>query len=215
MSVREIDNPAEIKPGEKLIKQTDRLLASKTLGPISNRPVMFLGHAGMRMSGPLLPGEGGLYVVMDRSIDQWINTGGPLDPSTSELHDLTDGVFIPGLRSGFNTKLVPDDADRVGNEDGTAGMSINRTTMDLEVATAGPNATIDAAAKVLLGAAATLGVARLTDAVTTSPALNTFQAQTIVALNTIAAAVPVVIVPPVPTTDAGTITSASSKVSSE
>lgn len=214
-TARIIDNPGELRAGETLLEQTDKLLAIKNLPEIPNRPVMYLGHFGMRTFGPLEVGEVGLYVVMDRSIDQWINTGGPLDPSTNELHDLTDGVFIPGLRSGVEAQNVPSDVDVVGREDGTAGMFINRETKSVEVKTDGPAATLDAAIEVKLGAGAVLGVARTTDAVTTSAALNLFQAQTLTALTTIAAAVPVVIVPPVPTTAAGAITGGSTKVKAE
>ena len=209
LSSREIDNPAELRAGETLLKQTDMLLAIGPIGPIPNCPVVFEGPAGMRSSGPLEPGEGGLYIVMDRSIDQWINTGGPLDPATSELHDITHGVFIPGARHGLNTGLVPDDAHRVGREDGTAGMSINRVTKDIALTTDGPAATIDAESTISLGALATLGVARLTDKTVADTSMAIFITNVIAAA---ASGVPTVIPPP---TDFGVISSASGKVKSE
>lgn len=159
-SAREIDNPAELALGEMLVNQADRLLAVSNLPDIPNRPVMYLGHSNMRMQGPIEVGEVGLYVVCDRSLDQWINTGGPLDPSTSELHDLTDGVFIPGLRYGTIAQVIPEDADTIGREDGTAGMSIDRATKDIAVTTDGPNATIDAASLIKLGALATEAITK-------------------------------------------------------
>ena len=208
-SVRVIDNPAELRAGETLLTQTDTLLAVSTIGPIPNCPVVFEGPAGMRSSGPLEPGEGGLYIVMDRCMDQWINTGGPLDPAYNQFHDISDGVFIPGLRHGLNTGLVPDDAHRVGREDGTAGMSINRLTKDIAVTTDGPAATIDAASTISLGALATLGVARITDKTSADTSMAIFITNVIAAA---ASGAPTVIPPP---TDFGTISTASTKVKSE
>ena len=78
------------------------------------------------------------------------------------------------------------------------GMEITEGPADartLTVSTQGPTVTIDAATLINLGQAAVLGVARLTDTVDASAAMATYMAAVVTALNTIAAAVPVIIVP--------------------
>jgi hypothetical protein len=107
----------------------------------------------------------------------------------------------------------------MGPEDGSAGFEIDDVEAPnlpgIAMRTTGDTATVESAVSVLLGAAATLGVARLTDDVAASGAMVTFMNAVVAALNTIAAAVPVVIFPPVPPTTIGQISEASTKVKAE
>ena len=217
--VRAIDNPSEVRTskGEELVTAKTGLLAVGTRPIRRGKPYLVPSVGGdFSMRGPIAVGTTGLLVVADRSIDSWINEGGPVDPATADRHNFDDGFFLPLVYHGSNTPTIPTTAHQLGRADGSAGLEINvGDAPDLRLYTNGPNATIDAASTVKLGAAATLGAARLTDTVDASANMATFMAQVVTALNTIAAAVPVVIVTPVPPSTIGTISSASSKVVAE
>ncbi len=215
---RAIDNADSAAPGEEVREHPAfGLIAVGVLPEIPNVPVHYPGPSGMMATGPLQVGECGLIVFADRSIDDWIQDGGPAEWALRhQRHNLTDAIFQPGLRYGTVAQNIDQNLYFIGREDRTAGMGIDATTRDLTVSTEGPNATVDAATQIKLGANATLGVARLNDNVTASAAFTTFMTQVVTALTTIAAAVPVPIVPPViPAGPIGAISSASTKVKSE
>lgn len=215
---RAIDNADSAAPGEEVREHPAfGLIAVGVLPEIPNVPVHYPGPSGMMATGPVQIGECGLLVFADRSIDDWIQDGGPAEWALRhQRHNLTDAIFQPGLRYGTVAQSVDQNLYFIGREDRTAGMGIDATTRDLTVSTEGPNATVDAATQIKLGANATLGVARLNDNVTASAAFTTFMTQVVTALTTIAAAVPVPIVPPViPAGPIGAISSASTKVKSE
>jgi hypothetical protein len=144
--------------------------------------------------------------------------GGPLDPATADKHDLNDGFFLPLVYHGLNTPVSPADAHQLGPDDGTAAFEIALADKSMRAWTSGPTVNIDASAAVQLGnpLGPLLAVARQTDPVGATPDMTAFMAAVVAALNTIAAAVPVVITPPIPPAGAiGSITAGSAKVQSE
>jgi hypothetical protein len=191
--------------------------------PLVNCPVLYPGPDGMRSSGPIKVGASGWVFFVERSIDDWIQTGGPVDPAFDyQWHHLSDAIFVPGARYGSIAEDIAGDVYRIGSADGGAGMEISTSDPDVAAArtitlrTDGPTATVDAATEVKLGEGATLGAARLTDPVAPTGDMTTFMAAVVTALNLIAAAPgPVVIVPPIPPGTIGTISGASSKVKAE
>ena len=209
----------EIAAGWILLEEESGYAKQRALPPISNVPVHYSGSAGMLNRGKLRAGEVGWLKFADRSIDKWTQVGGPIDPGFQQFHDLSDAIFDPGLRFGKAALSVDDTKWVCGPEDGSAGLEIDDVVAPLlpniAVRTAGDTATVEAATSVLLGAVATLGVARLTDDVAASGAMVTFMAAVVTALNVIAAAVPVVIATPIPPTTIGQISSASTKVKAE
>lgn len=211
--------PDLVAAGWTPAREGDGWVRKKPLMQIGNCPVAYVGPAGMLARGPLLPGETGWLAFSDRSLDKWIQTGGPVDPTYQDMHILNDAVFFPGLRFGLNAKTIDQSKYAIGPEDGSAGMFVDAVVSpalpNIEIKTLGATATIDAAVEIKHGAAATLGVARQTDTVAPNGDFNAFAASIIAALNTIAAAVPVVIVPPVAPTTIGTISTASTKVKAE
>lgn len=67
--------------------------------PLSRVPVMMpsgLGRAA-RVSMPLGPGDTGLVVFLDRSLEDWKRTGVAGAPKGARAHSPADGVFFPGL----------------------------------------------------------------------------------------------------------------------
>lgn len=76
--------------------------------PISGVPVAFPGAGGVSFTFPLAAGDSGLLVVTSRSMDEWLQEGGTAStPQDQRRHDLTDSVFLPGLRSFAADEVVP------------------------------------------------------------------------------------------------------------
>lgn len=68
--------------------------------PVAGVPVLFPGAGDISLTWPLAQGDAGLLVFCDRSIDEWKSTSAAeTEPQDPRRHDLTDAVFIPGLRS--------------------------------------------------------------------------------------------------------------------
>lgn len=218
--IRAIDNPLEVdvSKGEKLLTTTEGIYAVGRRA-YKRRPYMVPSVGGaFSMRGPIAVGTCGLYIVADRNIDEWLSLGGPVDPATADKHDFNDGFFLPLVYHGKNAAEIPQDKHQLGPDDGTAGLEIAIADKSIAVKTDGPTANLDAATAVQLGNATgpLLAVARQTDDVSATPGMAAFMSAVVTALNTIAAAVPVVIVPPVPPAGPiGTITSGSAKVQAE
>ena len=82
-------------------------------------PVKFPGGGGYRMTFPMDPGDAGLIVFCEASLDKWLVSGGTVDPADDRRHDLTDAVFIPGLRDfGHPLQSAPTDRATFGKDDG-------------------------------------------------------------------------------------------------
>lgn len=63
-------------------------------------PVAFPGAGDWSITWPLAAGDAGLVVFADRSLSEWKATGADrTEPQDPRRHDLTDAVFVPGLRS--------------------------------------------------------------------------------------------------------------------
>lgn len=82
-------------------------------------PVQFPGAGGYRITFPIAADDTGLVVFSESSLDKWLVSGGTVDPSDDRRHDLTDAVFLPGLRD-FGHPLVSAPTDRAtfGKDDG-------------------------------------------------------------------------------------------------
>lgn len=60
-------------------------------------PVIFPRTANFSLHYPLNRGDYVLLLFMEKSIDQWLETGGQSTPLDSRKFDLSDAVAIPGL----------------------------------------------------------------------------------------------------------------------
>lgn len=71
-------------------------------------PVAFPGAGEYSDTWPLVAGNSGLLIVVSRSMDEWLSQGGTTsEPQDPRRHDLTDSVFLPGLRSFAASEVVP------------------------------------------------------------------------------------------------------------
>jgi hypothetical protein len=76
-------------------KYTDGTLVE--LPVIQNVPVLSPNNGTYWIRLPMKVGDTGLVLISERSLDVWKVSGGSVDPNDPRTHDLTDGVFIPGL----------------------------------------------------------------------------------------------------------------------
>jgi len=167
---------------------------------VAEVPICWPGAAGFTVSAELQVGDEVLCIVADRALDAWLDNGGATTPSGGRLHDVSDIVAIPGLRSAGKAVRVRRGRETLylGKDDGQAPWA------KLE-ARPTPTVTVEGTT-IKLGAAATLGVARLNDSIAvTDAAWLTWFASIGTAL----------MVPPPPSAPTGIITGASSKVKAE
>ena len=91
----------------------------RDLPVIPSVPVKFPGAGGYRITFPVAVDDVGLVVFCEASLDKWLVSGGTVDPSDERRHDLTDAVFLPGLRDfGHPLGSAPTDRATFGKDDG-------------------------------------------------------------------------------------------------
>lgn len=108
-------------------------------------PVVFPGAGKYRLTFPITTETTGMLFFCEASLDKWLISGGMVDPASDRRHDLTDAVFIPGLRDfGHALKSAPIDRLTLGDDEGLQihidGSSIrigSNTPVELESAALG------------------------------------------------------------------------------
>ncbi|MBB5762171.1 hypothetical protein HNR01_001791 [Methylorubrum rhodesianum] len=68
--------------------------------PFSDVPIQFASGGGMTSTFPIKAGEEGIYLVSSRGFDAWHQQGGAQPAIDARRNSLSDGFFIPGVRSG-------------------------------------------------------------------------------------------------------------------
>jgi hypothetical protein len=114
---------AVVQPLIRLVKADGQ---GVDLPPLGDVPVQFPEAGGFAFTFPIKAGDEGMLVIADRCIDGWWQSGQPSDPMDFRLHDLSDGMFIPGINSLPNT--IPDfdmDAIVMRKFDGSAYFKID------------------------------------------------------------------------------------------
>jgi hypothetical protein len=66
---------------------------------INDVPIVFPGSGAFCVEWPVAKGDTGLLVFSEASIDKWLTRGGDVDPLDDRRFNLSDAIFIPGLRS--------------------------------------------------------------------------------------------------------------------
>jgi hypothetical protein len=154
---------ASIKP---LVKRRYRDGRVDDMPVVVNVPVVFPEGGGARITFPVSRGDTGLLVFAERSIDVWLSRGGDVDPNDFRKHDISDGVFIPGLHpfnsapsadassvviefGGAKIKIQPDEKLAIGTSAAELLDLFEQTLTGLEQATVstalGPQPLINAA----------------------------------------------------------------------
>ncbi|MDE2290463.1 MAG: hypothetical protein KGL53_00155 [Elusimicrobia bacterium] len=79
-------------------EDADGVLQIETLPVIHALRVEFPAGGSMRLTFPIQPGDPGMAVVCDRSIDAWALYGGSQQPKDLRRHHIADSWFVPGVR---------------------------------------------------------------------------------------------------------------------
>lgn len=130
----------------------------ESVSVIPGVPVIFPGAGEFRVTCPISDGSGSLRATSgalffaERSLDKWLTgTGAEVDPEIDHLFDITDAAFVPGMNPfGSPWAEFPTDRMTIGSDsEGNSRLEI-----------------LDEGRGMLLGAGATLGVARKDDSTT-------------------------------------------------
>ena len=111
---------ADVQPLVKLRRLTEESeIAVDTLPVVPAVPVVFPGAGAWRLTFPIQEGSTGLLIFSQASLDRWLVSGGLVDPEDDRRFDLSDGMFIPGLRDfGHPLKSAPLDRLTLGHDEG-------------------------------------------------------------------------------------------------
>ncbi len=101
-------------------EDADGALQVEVLQPINAVPVHFPAGGNLRITFPIKPGDTGMVVVCDRSIDGWALHGGSQQPLDQRMHHLADAWFEPGVRPKGAWKNADGDVITIG-DDGLPG----------------------------------------------------------------------------------------------
>jgi hypothetical protein len=101
-------------------------------------PVFFPGGGGYLLSFPLAKGDEGGVIFSARCIDAWWQSGGVQRQAELRMHDLSDGMFIPGLFSLPRVPVNLSNTDvQLRNMAGDCSVSINPAKQIVIVAPGG------------------------------------------------------------------------------
>jgi len=120
-----------------------------------NVPVAWPRTGAGYLTFPLTVGDTGELIIQDRSLQEWLKKGFPVDPIDNWTHNRGDGVFHPGLHSNRPDKRLPatDQTAAVLDGPALAGVKLGRLALSplvkgdvLAAAFTTYNATVQAAA---------------------------------------------------------------------
>ena len=96
----------------------------QSMPELVNVPVIFPQGGGFHMHWPLNPGDTVLLVFSQRSMDEWLKSGGEVTPQDPRMLDLSDAIAIPGLIP-FSPASPAADNQNFNLEMGSARMRIS------------------------------------------------------------------------------------------
>lgn len=97
----------------------------QSIPEIPNVPVIFPRSSSFSMHWPLNPGDLVLLLFSERSLDQWLNSGGEIAPLDPRKFDLSDAIAIPGLYP-FSETSPAEDNDNFIIQIGSSKMKISQ-----------------------------------------------------------------------------------------
>lgn len=90
-----------------------------------NVPVYFMGGGGITQTFPINEGDECIILFNDRQLENWIQDGAGQAPSMPNLHDLSDGMCLVGLRSNPRALLdISATAYQLRTDDGETLFSV-------------------------------------------------------------------------------------------
>ncbi|MCK5609853.1 hypothetical protein KAR91_48725 [Candidatus Pacearchaeota archaeon] len=119
---------AEVQPLIKIRYNDD---IEESVPVIPNVPVQFLGSSESVIHFPLKRGDTGLIHFSERAMETWLSLGGETGPGDYRKFDLSDAIFVPGLRPFSAASLADNNDDFIVQYKGT-GLRIKKNG-DVEV----------------------------------------------------------------------------------
>ncbi|MES3577641.1 Gp138 family membrane-puncturing spike protein [Enterobacter cloacae] len=105
-----------------------------TLPEIKHVPVQFAGAPGWTVFHELPAGTEGLIHFSQRSVDYWLDQGGPVRPLDARMFDATDAFFAPGYRSRATCiSGLPTDGIGLSNASGSVQLHLTDSGINLSV----------------------------------------------------------------------------------
>lgn len=95
---------------KRTLPKDDGTYTTEKMPVLANVPVAFSRASGMAITLPVEPGDTGLVVFCEQSIDQWRALGSVSSPGEIGRHTLSGGVFFPGLAPTINILIPPPDS---------------------------------------------------------------------------------------------------------
>lgn len=87
-----------------LVKSVQKMPDGSTklveMPPFSDVPIQFASGGGTTSTFPIKSGEEGIYLISSRGFDAWHQQGDAQPAIDARRNSLSDGFFIPGVRSG-------------------------------------------------------------------------------------------------------------------
>lgn len=112
---------ARVKPQIQEIQDSNGKY--KPLPVIAGVPVVFPGGAAASLTMPLAAGDTGLLIFTKHAMEVWLARGGDVAPGDPRQFDLTDAVFVPGLRP-FSSVSPAESANALTLKNGAAKIKI-------------------------------------------------------------------------------------------
>lgn len=135
VSYNAADKPATVRlqPTIQMRRQKpDGQVINESLPEIPRAPVHFLGGGGFAMTHPINPGDEGHIMVSSRCIEGWMQQGDVQPMPHVRYHDLTDAIFIPGLRSKPRAlSNISTNSVQLRSDDGNAVLDFQGGQMEL------------------------------------------------------------------------------------
>lgn len=105
---------------------------TSSIAVVTNVPIEWPGAGGYTFTCPISDGETtvidgaippatiGIFIVAERSIEKWLSgQGGEVDPEIDHNHQVSDGMFVPELRTfGGSFPATPTDHAVIGKDGG-------------------------------------------------------------------------------------------------
>jgi hypothetical protein len=130
----------DVQPAIMQVTTLDGQRSDEPLSVLTGVPTIFAYYAqtlGLSITLPMRPGDEGLLIVADRSIDNWQVASGvqaAAEPVSPRHHNLTDALFLPGAVSEPNAiAAVSSEAIEIRNRDASTCVSVSDSRIVLQV----------------------------------------------------------------------------------
>jgi hypothetical protein len=113
-------------------------VVNESLPKIPRAPVHFVGGGGFTLTHPISEGDEGHIVVSSRCFESWMEQGDIQPMAHARYHDLTDAIYIPGLRSKPRSlENLSTNSVQLRSDNGNAVLDFKEDRMELTFAGGG------------------------------------------------------------------------------